>query len=300
MMRSSCFACLHLAAAGGALAAAGAPLELPGKSLPSISTEQATYRVRETRVKTGGPLPGKYTFTCSVKLSVDARDLKHHPEQYEGTLLVPLVLQIVGFRYTGVRSGGEKHELSNRLVRLSGAPGYVGGDQEYRGLWDTRQERFKISEGNYLGSRPTPRSVHLAGVWVPALVVTFPEKVEVEQGFSWGQPPPEMPRRIEQLCYLQQWKVAGVEKVDGGFRLTLAAECKAEPDENGRRSVLKRQVVYDTGRKLVVRATVEFEAREGKRSENVDVVMELEEGKQKARPSGTMPLDQQRRPENAS
>lgn len=293
-------ACFCLAAAGYGLASAAAPGELPGESLPAIPAKQATYRVRETRVKTGGPLPGKYSFGCGVKLSVDARELKHNPEQYEGTPIVPLALQVVDFRYTGIRSGGETHEVSNRLVRLSGARGYVGGDQKYTGRWDTSLGRFKISEGNYSGSRATPRSGHLAGVWVPALVVTFPEKLKVEQGFSWGAPPSETPRRLEQLCLLQQWKVAGVEKVDGGFRLTLAAECKAEPDENGQRSVLKRQVVYDTGRKLVVRATVEFESHDEEKSEKVHVVMELEEGKQEARPSETMPLDRQRSAENAS
>ncbi len=299
MIRSYCFACFCLAAAGSAPAAATAPGELPKESLPSIPAKQATYRVRETHVKTGGLLPGKYTFGCSVKLCIDARELKHHPEKYEGTPLVPLVLHIVDFRYTGIRSGGERHELGRRPVRLSGPRGWVGSDQEYRGLWDTRRERFKIGEGNYLGSHPTPRTVHLAGVWVPALVVAFPETLKVEQGFSWG-PPPEPPRRLEQLCYLQQWKVAGVEKVDGGFRLTLAAECKTDPDENGRRSVLKRQVVYDTGRKLVVRATVEFETHAEKQSEKVHVVMELEEGPRGAHSSGPMPRDRQRSPEDAS
>jgi len=275
-------------------------VELPKKSLPAIPAKQATYRVRETRVKTGGLLPGKYTFGCLLRLGIDVRELKHHPEKYEGTPLVPLVLQIVDFRYTGIRSGGERHELGRRAVRLSGPRGWAGSDQGYRGLWDTRRERFKIGEGNYLGSRATPRTVHLAGVWVPALVVAFPEKLKLEQGFSWGRPSPEPPRRLEQLCYLQQWKVAGVEKVDGGFRLTLAAECKAEPDEQGRRSVLKRQVVYDTGRKLVVRATVAFETHAEKQSEKVHVVMELEEGKQKAHSPEPMPRDRKRSPEDAS
>jgi hypothetical protein len=295
-----CLAWFCLAAAGSALTLAEAPIELSGESLPAIPTKRATYRVREIHTKTGGPLPGKYTFDCSLNLCIGARELKHHPEQYEGTPLVPLVLQIADFRYTGIRAGGERHEVNSRSVRLSGPRGWAGGDQGYRGLWDIRQERFKISEGNYLGSRPTPRSVHLAGVWVPALVVMFPETLKVEQGFSWGRQPPEAPRRLEQLCYLQQWTVAGIEKVDDGFRLTLAAEYKAEPDERGRRSMLKRQVVYDTARKLVVRAKVEFEAREEERSEKVHLVMELEEAQQKAHASEPMPRDRQRRGEDAS
>ena len=59
--------------------------------------------------------------------------------------------------------------------------------------------------------------------------------------------------------------------------MTLAAECRAEPDERGQQAVLKRQVVYDTRRKLVVRASVVFETSGRPESEKVDLTMELEE-----------------------
>ena len=40
--------------------------------------------------------------------------------------------------------------------------------------------------------------------------------------------------------------------------------------------MLKREVVYDTRRKVVVRAAVTYQTRGGPESENVQLVMELE------------------------
>ncbi len=68
-----------------------------------------------------------------------------------------------------------------------------------------------------------------------------------------------------------------VEKIDDGWRMTLASECEVEPDEQGQQAVLKRKVVYDTRRKLVVAATVSFETSGGAESEKVELTMELEE-----------------------
>ena len=63
--------------------------------------------------------------------------------------------------------------------------------------------------------------------------------------------------------------MVGVEETDDGLRLTLAAERRAEPDEAGRAAVLRRRVVYDTGRKLAVSADVVFESNAGPESEKI-------------------------------
>jgi len=267
--------CFCLAVAGHGPAAAAAPVELPGKSLRLISDEMVTYRVRETHVKTGGLLPGKYEFRLKLGLWLDRRELKLNAERYEGTPIVPVAAQITDFQYTAVRARGQRHELDGSQLVHSGKWGYEGEDARVKGQWDTSRRRFMF--GSPTLSRPNPHDPHLTGVWVPALMVDFPEKLTVEKGFSWGQVTEETPRRIERLSYLQQWKVAGVEEIDGGWRITLAAQCQAEPDEHGQQAVLKRQVVYDTRRKLVVRASVGFESSGGPESEKVELTMELEE-----------------------
>ena len=275
MTRSSWIACFCLALAGHGPVAAAASAELPGKSLTLIPDEMVTYRVRETHVKTGGLLPGKYEFCLKLGLWLDRRELKLNAERYEGTPIVPVTARITDFRYTALTAGGQRHELDGSQLEFSGRWGYRGEDARYKGRWDTSQRRFMF--GSRTSSGPSPHGAHLTGVWVPALIVDFPEKLKVEKGFSWGQVTDQTPRRIERLSYLQQWKVAGVEEIDGGRRLTFVAECQAEPDELGQRAVLKRQVVYDTGRKLVVRATVGFESSGGPESETIELTMELEE-----------------------
>lgn len=275
MTRSSWMVCVYLAAAGQGLAAAPPPPVLDAKSLQVIPTKEVTYRIRETHLKTGGLLPGRYDFQLKLGLRLDRQELKLRQEQYEGTPIVPVAARIIDFHYTATRAGGQRHELDGSQLIHSGKWGYGGEDARFKGQWDTSRRRFKF--GSSTLSRPSPRGAHLAGVWVPALVVDFPEKLKVEKGFSWGQVTEETPRRIERLSYLQQWKVAGVEEIDGGHRLTLTAECQAEPDEHGQRAVLNRQVVYDTRRKLVVRASVGFESSGGPESEKVELTMELEE-----------------------
>jgi len=265
--------CLAVAGHGPA---AAAPVELPGKSLTLISDEMVTYRVLETHDKTGGLLPGKYEFRLKLGLWLGRRELKLNAQRYEGTPIVPVAAQITDFKYTAVRAGGQRHELDgSQLDSGNWGFGHGGEDGRFKGQWDTSRRRFRF--GGRTRSRPNPHDPHLTGVWVPALIVDFPEKLKVEKGFSWGQVAEETPRRIEQLSYLQQWKVAGVEEIDGGRRLALTAQCQAEPDEHGQRAVLKRQVVYDTRRKLVVRASVGFESSGGPESERVELTMELEE-----------------------
>ena len=268
-------ACFWLAVAGHGPAAAAAPVELPGKSLTLISDEMVTYRVRETHVKTGGLLPGKYEFHLKLGLWIDRRELKLNAKRYEGTPIVPVAARITDFQYTAIRAAGQRHELDGSQLEFSGRWGYRGEDARYKGRWDTSRRRFQF--GSRTSSGPSPHEPQLTGVWVPALMVDFPEKLKVEEGFSWGQVNEETPRHIERLSYLQQWKVAGVEEIDGGRRLTLVAECQAEPDQLGQQAVLKRQVVYDTGRKLGVRASVGFESSGGPESETIELTMELDE-----------------------
>jgi hypothetical protein len=265
-------------AAGYAPVAAAPPAVLYGNSLQVIPTEEVTYRVRETHVKTGGLLPGEYEIRLKLGLWVDRRELKLRQEEYEGTPIVPVAARITDFSYQATRAGGERHELDGGQMRLSGRWGFLGENARFRGQWDTSRRRFRF--GDFDLSRPSPRGDHLAGVWVPALIVDFPEYLKLEEGFSWGQVHEQAPRRLERLSYLQQWKVASVEKIDGDYRLTLAAECKAEPDEQGQRAVLKREIVYDTQRQLVRHATVAFETSGGAESETIKLTMELEEERQ--------------------
>ena len=284
MTRLSWTAWFCLAVAGhGAVAAAS--VELPGESLTLISNEMVTYRVRETHVKTGGLLPGEYEFRLKLGLWLDRRELKLNAERYAGTPILPVAAQITDFRYTAVRAGGERHEVVGSQLGSSvgwGGWGYQGEEAKFNGQWDTIRRRFRF--GSPTTSTPHPHDPHLTGVWVPALIVDFPEKLKVEKGFSWGQVTEETPRRIERLSYLQRWTVAGVEVIDGAHRLTLTAECQAEPDELGQRTVLRRQVVYDTNRKLVVRAAVGFESRGGPESEKIELALELDEEAQTVSP----------------
>lgn len=275
MTRSSWMVCVYLAAAGQGLAAAAPPPVLDRKSLQVIPTKEVTYRIRETHLKTGGLLPGRYEFQLKLGLWLDRQELKLRQEQYEGTPIVPVAARTIDFHYTATRAGAEPHELDGRQLRLPGRWGYATEDARFKGQWDTSRGRFRFGESD--PSRPSPRGAHLAGVWVPALVVDFPERLKLQEGFSWGQAPKQIPRRLERLSYLQQWKVTGVEETGGGFRLTLAAQSEAQPDEHGKRAVLKRQVVYDTHRKLVVRAAVTYEAHGNQESETVQLLMELED-----------------------
>jgi len=267
--------CLVMAA--GRIAEAAPPGELAGKDLPVIPEKKVTYRVCETHVKTGGILPGKCEFRLKLGLWLDRQELKVNAERYERTPIVPVVAQITDFRYTAFRAGGQRHDLDGSQLAQSGNWGYGGEDERFKGQWDTSRRRFRF--GSPTLSRPHPHDPHLTGVWVPALIVDFPEKLKVEKGFSWGRVTEETPRRIERLSYLQQWTVAGVEEHDGGQRLTLVAECNAEPDESGQRASLKREVVYDVGRKLVVRATFAFETHADQESETIQLEMELDEQK---------------------
>jgi hypothetical protein len=276
MTKSSWIVCFFLAVAGYGPAAA-APVELPGKSLRLIANKVVTYRVRETHVKTGGLLPGEYEFRLKLDLWINRQELYTRKEEYEGKPIVPLVAETIDFQYTAIRAGGQRHELDGRQLRRSGNGGYGAEDARFKGKWDTSRKRFR--SGGSDPSRPGPRGAHLAGVWVPALMVDFPEKLKLEKGFSWGQAPEEMPRRLERLAYLQQWRITGVEEIEGGWRMTLAAECEAEPDEHGQRAGLKRQVVYDTRKQLVVQASVAFETSGGPEAEEVELTMELEEQK---------------------
>jgi len=289
MTRSSWIVCFCLAVAGHGPAAA-APVELPGKSLTLIPNEMVTYRVRETHVKTGGLLPGKYEFRLKLRLWLDRRELKLNAQRYAGTPIVPVTARITDFRYTALRAGGQRHELDSSHLAQSGNWGYRGKDTWFKGQWDTRRRRFRF--GSPTSSRPNPHDPHLTGVWAPALMVDFPEKLKVEKGFSWGQVTDQTPRRIEQLSYLQQWKVAGVEEIDGGRRLTLTAECQAEPDEHGQRALLERQVVYDTRRKLVVHASVSFESSGGPESEKIELTMELDEEAQTVPPDAQATVEE--------
>jgi len=273
LLRRTAWICLVVAVCR--IAGAAPPGELAGESLTLIANDMVTYRVRETHVKTGGLLPGKYEFHLKLGLWLGRRELKLNAEKYEGSPILPVAAQITDFRYTALRPGGQRHELDGSQLVHSGKWGYEGKDARYKGQWDTSRRTFRF--GSRTQSRPNPHDPHLTGVWVPALVLEFPEKLKVEKGFSWGGVADQTPRRIEQLSYLQQWKVAGVEEIDGGHRLTLVAECRAEPDEHGQRVVLKRQVVYDTRRKLVVRASVGFESSGGPESETIELTMELDE-----------------------
>ena len=248
--------------------------ELPGKTLRLIPDNGVSYRVRESHVKTGGVLPGEYAFQLKLRLSMDGQEFKVHREKYEGTSILPMQACISDFRYKAVRADGQQHELTGREMTV---PPWVRGESRQmtlQGRWDTRQGRFKFSE--VIGMEPDALAVHLAGVWAPALVVDFPERLKIEKGFSWGRQPQEVPRCLQQLSYLQQWTLTGSEESEGGVRLQLAAECGAGANERGPQVALKRRIVYDTRVRLVTDAVVTFESRDAEESEKVELVMELE------------------------
>ena len=285
-MPSTCLSaapCLLLALCQ--LSGAATPRVLDGNALKLVGRDEATYAVRQTLVKTGGLLPGQYTFTFKLRLSIDAPELKRNAAWYQGRPVLPLRAWIDDLAYTAIKPSGERHEdlpihgltygpdfvdTRGRRIRVKRPP-KVLPSLLYEGRWDTQHCTFKFEPNS--GRSHSAWAFSLAGVWVPALVVQFPERMKAVEGFSWGERPKAPPRHLEHVCLLQRWRVAGVEEKDGRLLLTLTAESRAAAAKDGPRCSMSREVVYDAARRCVVRAKVDFQTHDAPETTKASLVL---------------------------
>jgi len=262
-LASACLVWSGLSIATGQAAQARAPRELDGRKLGVIPRHQVTYTVKQEHVRNGGRFPGRFVLTADLMICVDSKRLKLAPNKLQGRSALPVVACVTNFDHARVDSTGK--ERSGTLPSIYS-----------RLKWDEKTGDIQFHGGVYSCS-PSGSSVlepivelHTLNAWLAALDVRFPRKLALRKGFTWGDPPKQTPTRHEDVSYLQHWTLAGFEEDKGRGLLRLTAATT-----DGKGHSMRREVRYDTGRKLVVRAAVIFERKDQTSAEKVSVTIEL-------------------------